>query len=163
MDVFDLLPICAVVGQELFCVHAGLSPSINSIDEINQYNRKREIEGPISDLLWSDPEDSIKGWTESPRGAGFLFGKNVVDKFNGINNIECIIRAHQQVDPYHYMFDKKLCIIWGAPNYLYRCGNNAVILEIGENMERHFNIFETAPDDIQKFPKGRTPVPEYFL
>ena len=31
----------------------------------------------MCDLLWSDPED-IDGWGVSPRGAGYLFGSEVV-------------------------------------------------------------------------------------
>ena len=31
----------------------------------------------MCDLLWSDPED-IDGWGLSPRGAGYLFGGDVV-------------------------------------------------------------------------------------
>ena len=30
-------------------------------------------EGPMCDLLWSDPEDRF-GWGLSPRGAGYIFG-----------------------------------------------------------------------------------------
>jgi serine/threonine-protein phosphatase 4 catalytic subunit len=33
----------------------------------------------------------------SPRGAGFLFGSDVVDQFNHNNDIELIARAHQLV------------------------------------------------------------------
>lgn len=33
----------------------------------------------MCDLLWSDPED-IEGWGQSPRGAGYLFGGDVVKK-----------------------------------------------------------------------------------
>ena len=56
------------------CVHGGLSPNITTIDEIRAIDRKEvPHEGPMCDLLWSDPED-IKGWGLSPRGAGYLFG-----------------------------------------------------------------------------------------
>lgn len=33
----------------------------------------------------------------SPRGAGFLFGSDVVEQFNHNNDIELIARAHQLV------------------------------------------------------------------
>lgn len=33
----------------------------------------------MCDLLWSDPED-IDGWGISPRGAGYLFGGDVVQQ-----------------------------------------------------------------------------------
>jgi serine/threonine-protein phosphatase 4 catalytic subunit len=31
--------------------------------------------------MWSDP-DEITGWSVSPRGAGYLFGGDIVEKFN---------------------------------------------------------------------------------
>ena len=39
----------------------------------------------------------ITGWGMSPRGAGFLFGSDVVEQFNHNNDIELIARAHQLV------------------------------------------------------------------
>ena len=50
----------------------------------------------MCDLLWSDPEDCT-GWGVSPRGAGFLFGADVVRSFCHQNDIEIICRAHQLV------------------------------------------------------------------
>jgi len=46
--------------------------------------------------MWSDPqEDGTNGFTFSPRGAGFLFGKDIVDKFLHSNNMQRVYRAHQ--------------------------------------------------------------------
>ncbi len=47
----------------------------------------------MCDLMWSDP-DEITGWNVSPRGAGFLFGGDIVAEFNRVNNITMIARAH---------------------------------------------------------------------
>ena len=68
-----------MIGDQIFCVHGGLSPSINSLDQIRTIDRKQEVphEGAMCDLLWSDPDD-VKGWQLSPRGAGYLFGGDVV-------------------------------------------------------------------------------------
>ena len=41
----------------------------------------------------------IDGWGLSPRGAGYLFGGDVVEKFNNQNNLQLIARAHQLVLP----------------------------------------------------------------
>lgn len=39
----------------------------------------------------------IEGFSLSPRGAGYIFGGDVVEKFNRTNNVELICRAHQLV------------------------------------------------------------------
>ena len=39
----------------------------------------------------------IEGWTLSPRGAGYVFGGNIVEEFNRANSIDLILRAHQLV------------------------------------------------------------------
>ena len=72
-------------------------------------DRKQEVphDGAMCDLMWSDPED-IEGWGLSPRGAGYLFGGDVVAKFNEINHIDLIARAHQLVmEGYKTMFPAK--------------------------------------------------------
>ena len=77
-------------------------------------------DGPMCDLLWSDPEDTT-GWGVSPRGAGFLFGSDVVREFNMTNNIDLICRAHQLVmEGYKWHFNETVLTVWSAPNYCYR-------------------------------------------
>jgi serine/threonine-protein phosphatase 4 catalytic subunit len=65
--------------RQVFCVHGGLSPAISALDQIRTIDRKQEVphDGAMCDLLWSDPEN-IEGWGLSPRGAGYLFGGDVV-------------------------------------------------------------------------------------
>lgn len=40
--------------------------------------------------------------------------------------------------------------MWSAPNYCYRFENLASILELDENLNEHFNIFEDAPENKKK-------------
>ena len=122
-------------GGAVLCVHGGLSPLIDSIDKIRLLDRKQEVphEGAMCDLLWSDP-DEIDGWGLSPRGAGFLFGADIVKCFNQKNDLSLICRAHQLVmEGFKEMFDNTIVTVWSAPNYCYRCGNVAAILELGED------------------------------
>ena len=73
--------------------------------------------------MWSDPEE-IDGWGLSPRGAGYLFGGDVVDKWNRQNGLVLIARAHQLVMEGHKeMFaNRSLVTVWSAPNY---CASDA--------------------------------------
>jgi len=109
-------------------LHGGLSPSIETLDNIRNFDRVQEVphEGPMCDLLWSDPDDRC-GWGISPRGAGYTFGQvcsgiicilplpllfktlidhlflimfsvqDISDQFNHTNNLKLIARAHQLV------------------------------------------------------------------
>jgi len=163
-EIFDYLSLSALIEDKILCVHGGLSPSINTLDQIRVIDRKQEVphDGAMCDLLWSDPED-IEGWGLSPRGAGYLFGGNVVKTFNHTNGLDLIARAHQLVmEGYKYMFDKTLATVWSAPNYCYRCGNVAAILELDENRNANFKIFEAAPQEARGIP-AKKPAPDYFL
>lgn len=53
-------------------------------------------EGPMCDLLWSDPDDRC-GWGISPRGAGYTFGQDISEAFNHNNGLTLVARAHQLV------------------------------------------------------------------
>ncbi|CAN0562531.1 unnamed protein product, partial [Ectocarpus sp. 12 AP-2014] len=144
-DIFDYLSLSAIIDDKIFCVHGGLSPSINTLDQASLLllDRKQEVphDGAMCDLLWSDPEE-IDGWGLSPRGAGYLFGGDVVDKFNETNDLQLIARAHQLVMEGHRSMFNSLVTVWSAPNYCYRCGNVAAILELDENLNQvtlHFH------------------------
>eukprot|EP01017_Pseudomicrothorax_dubius_P027791 TRINITY_DN3244_c0_g2_i1.p1 TRINITY_DN3244_c0_g2~~TRINITY_DN3244_c0_g2_i1.p1 ORF type:complete len:303 (-),score=55.18 TRINITY_DN3244_c0_g2_i1:185-1093(-) len=162
-DVFDYLPLGAVIEGKVLCIHGGLSPEIRTLDQIRTIDRKVEIphDGPFCDLMWSDPED-IETWAFNSRGAGWLFGWRVTKEFNHLNGLELICRAHQLVqEGYQYWFnDKNLVTVWSAPNYCYRCGNVAAILAFDENLNRNFKIFNNVPESKSINP--RTVLP-YFL
>ena len=78
--------------------HGGLSPSIDTLDNIRALDRIQEVphEGPMCDLLWSDPDDRC-GWGISPRGAGYTFGQDISQAFTSNNGLTLVARAHQLV------------------------------------------------------------------
>ncbi|VDP74550.1 unnamed protein product [Schistosoma curassoni] len=161
--VFDLLTIAALVGEKVLCVHGGLSPQIKTLDQIRTIDRHMEIphEGPFCDILWSDPDD-VAQWAVSPRGAGYLFGPKVTREFVELNGLESICRAHQLVhEGYKCMFDGRLITIWSAPNYCYRCGNIAAILEFQSPTQFDAKLFEAVPDEERVKPPLR--ITPYFL
>lgn len=201
-DMFDFLTLSVVINDQIFCVHGGkippfwalgvlgpgftsqllnlffcapgLSPSIHSIDQIKVIDRFREIphEGPMADLVWSDPDPDRDEFSLSPRGAGYTFGAQVVKKFLAVNNMNHILRAHQLCqEGYQVLYDDRLSTVWSAPNYCYRCGNMASVLEVSDTGERFFNVFAAAPENDavkdqqmnqDKSAEGGA-LPDYFL
>ncbi|KAK0637312.1 serine/threonine-protein phosphatase PP2A catalytic subunit [Bombardia bombarda] len=140
----------------VLCVHGGLSPLIDMVDKIRLLDRKQEVphEGAMCDLLWSDP-DEIDGWGLSPRGAGFLFGADIVKVFNHRNDLSLIARAHQLVmEGFKEMFDASIVTVWSAPNYCYRCGNVAALLELSED-DSGLGIFSRSNGDVGRSDGGQ--------
>lgn len=62
---------------------------------------------------------------------------------------------------YRYMFNDKLVTVWSAPNYCYRCGNIASIMQFTTVDQRTPVLFQAVPDSERVIPP-LTPTP-YFL
>jgi diadenosine tetraphosphatase ApaH/serine/threonine PP2A family protein phosphatase len=145
MHCFDLLPIAALIDTDVFSVHGGISPSLPFTERINLIERRVEIPdaGLLADLTWSDPEPTLKtAWRKNSRGAGWIFGREAVEKFTNLNRIKCITRSHQLArEGFEWPFAPtghgregalpgKLVNVWSAPNYAYKEGNLASFLKL---------------------------------
>eukprot|EP00966_Prymnesium_polylepis_P118882 2748077-Prymnesium_polylepis.1 len=99
-DVFNVLPFAALIDEKIFCVHAGLSPDLNSPQQLRAISRPTDVpdNGLLCDLLWSDPEADMSGWAENDRGVSYTFGADVVSKFLQKHDYDLIVRAHQVVE-----------------------------------------------------------------
>lgn len=166
-DTFDVLPLTALIENQILCQHGGLSPSIDTLDAVRHIDRVQEVphEGPMCDLLWSDPDDR-GGWGISPRGAGYTFGQDISEQYNHVNGLKLLARAHQLVmEGYNWCHDRNVVTIFSAPNYCYRCGNQAAVMEIDEHLKYTFLQFDAAPRDkdiVSEETLKRGP-PDYFL
>jgi diadenosine tetraphosphatase ApaH/serine/threonine PP2A family protein phosphatase len=150
-EVFDRLPVAAVVADRIICVHGGLSPTITYIDQLLTINRKHEISTealgmPVTpgiegtgmvDLTWSDPED-VPRFVPSRRGKGHLFGVSQTTKFLMINRCKFVARSHQLVQAgWEWKHNEKLVTVWSAPNYCYNSGNEACVMHVpGDNPDQ---------------------------
>lgn len=162
-DLFDCLPISAVVNNDTFCCHGGLSPSFDTIDQLRSIDRRVEVphEGTMCDLLWSDPDEK-NGWGQSPRGAGFTFGRDITESFNKRNGLKMICRAHQLVNEgFNWNHNQECVTIFSAPNYCYRCGNLASLMEMDEVGTYEFTQFDPSPTKVEDFVCSK--LPDYFL
>ena len=164
-ELFNLLPLAAIIDNKIFCLHGGLSPDLKTIDEIRELERKKDdvpSSGPMCDLLWSDPEERT-GWGVSPRGAGYIFGGDISQKFINTNNLLQINRAHQLVmKGFSWSHENLVCTLFSAPNYCYRCGNQAGIMEISDNFNKNIQQFEPNPIKRGKLDLTKR-APDYFL
>ena len=57
IESFECMPLVADVNGDYLCMHGGISPELNSVDDINKIDRFIEppLHGFLCDLLWSDP------------------------------------------------------------------------------------------------------------
>uniref|UniRef100_A0A8C2X0U5 Serine/threonine-protein phosphatase n=1 Tax=Cyclopterus lumpus TaxID=8103 RepID=A0A8C2X0U5_CYCLU len=118
MEAFDCLPLAALLNQQFLCVHGGLSPEINCLDDIRKLDRFKEPPafGPMCDLIWADPgEDYGSEKTSehfnhnSVRGCSYFFSYSAVCDFLVNNNLLSVIRAHEAQDV-SVFFSLLLCL-----------------------------------------------------
>ena len=164
-DVFDSLPISALIDDQVFCVHGGLSPYVTFLGQISMMHRTESKVGAFVDLLWSEPDDVSK-FVTNKKGKGFLFGKNQTLNFaynNGLikrssklgdvngPNHGFILRSHQiACNDCVWLHSNCLANVWSAPNYLDRLDNKGEFLRISPDQKPEFVEFEKDDKSSQR-------------
>jgi len=152
-EVFNVLPFAALIDEKIFCVHAGLSPDLNSPQQLRAITRPTDVpdNGLLCDLLWSDPEADMSGWAENDRGVSYTFGADVVSKFLQKHDYDLIVRAHQVVeDGYEFFADRQLVTIFSAPNYCGEFDNAGAVMSVDESLMCSFRILKPAEKEKPK-------------
>ncbi|KIM94300.1 hypothetical protein OIDMADRAFT_207485 [Oidiodendron maius Zn] len=146
-DCFNCLPIAAIIDDKIFAMHGGLSPDLNSMEQIRRIMRPTDVPdaGLLCDLLWSDPEKEITGWSENDRGVSFVFGSDVVSRFLQKHDMDLICRGHQVVeDGYEFFAKRQLVTVFSAPNYGAEFDNAGAIMSVDESLLCSFQILKPA-------------------
>jgi serine/threonine-protein phosphatase PP1 catalytic subunit len=136
-ELFNYLPVAAIIDDKILCMHGGLSPELKNIQSISEISRPTDIPdtGLLCDLLWSDPDKDVVEYDENDRGVSVIFGEKIVQDFNKKNDLDLIIRAHQVVDDgYEFFAQRQLITIFSAPNYCGEFDNSAGIMIIDESL-----------------------------
>ncbi|RZC82647.1 hypothetical protein C5167_045433 [Papaver somniferum] len=144
-DCFNCLPVSAIIDDKILCMHGGLSPEMESMDQIRAIERPVDVpdQGLICDLLWADPDRDIKGWGENDRGVSFTFGADKVAEFLKKHDLDLICRAHQVVeDGYEFFADRQLVTIFSAPNYCGEFNNAGALMSVDASLLCSFQILK---------------------
>lgn len=154
---FNALPLATIINDKIFVVHAGLPRQRGvTIGDLQGIYRCREIPLPtecatetdvmFGDLLWSDPVSDIEDWRESSRGIGIEFGERITKDFLETNNLELVIRSHEDCpDGYMEFHSHKLYTVFSASNYTAADSNfGAVCLFMGSDKSPEFRLHKTA-------------------
>lgn len=149
-DSFNTLPLAALMNDQYFCCHGGISPDLQTPEDLNKINRFREppTRGLMCDILWADPvenydeevTDNAPFIPNSIRGCSYAYTFRAVLKFLQRNNLLSVIRAHEAQDAGYRMYKRSpetgfptLLTIFSAPNYLDTYKNKAAVLKYGNN------------------------------
>jgi diadenosine tetraphosphatase ApaH/serine/threonine PP2A family protein phosphatase len=94
-ELFAYLYNAVLVEERYLLIHGGLPPQANTMEDLAFAHIHHPKERFLEDMLWSDPDNVIKGVRESPRGAGRLFGENVTNEVLKRFNTKILIRGHE--------------------------------------------------------------------
>ena len=154
-NLFNILPITALVGEKILCMHGGLAYDLKNIDQLKTIKRPTEIPdaGLLCDLVWSDPDESLyfDFCTNKERGISVCFSKKKVEEFTKENDLDLICRAHQVVEEgFQFFANMKLITVFTAPNYMEEFDNNGGILEVNEDMICSLHVLKPDKSNISK-------------
>jgi len=142
-DCFNCMPVAALIEDKIFCCHGGLSPELERLVNILDIPRPTDVpdQGLLCDLLWSDPDPFMNGWSNNVRGVSYTFGHDVIEEFLDRHDLDLIVRAHQVVeDGYEFQASRRLVTLFSAPNYCGEFDNAGAIMSITSDLLCSFKI-----------------------
>lgn len=148
MELFSYMPVAAIINKQILCVHGGIGPEINSLDQIAAIQRPLEDYNQVivNALLWSDPSDIIKFFHPSQRGMGYLFGETGLKTFLAENHMKVLIRGHECVtEGLDFKFNNELITVFSASNYCGSTGNTAGVLMVRANSSFQVQKYQPLP------------------
>lgn len=162
LSSFSWLPLAAVIDDEIFCVHGGISPYLTSLGKLSK------IERPITnyttlplieDMMWADVSKNNKhdSYIANTRGTGTVFSETQLDHFFKITGISSVVRGHQFIDcGVEYLFNSKLVTVFSASSYRIQKGkpkNKCGALVIGNLPTRPMRreSFDSSSYDSDQF------------
>ncbi|KFM29108.1 Serine/threonine-protein phosphatase BSL3 [Auxenochlorella protothecoides] len=162
-QLFNWLPLAAVIEDKVLCMHGGIGRSIHSMEQIAELARPLTMEDGgvvLMDLLWSDPttNDAVEGVQPSPRGPGLVtFGPDRVLEFCQANELQMIVRAHECVmDGFERFAHGRLITLFSATNYCGTANNAGAVLVLGRDLVMVPKLIHPLPPTTPRQPHSPT-------
>jgi diadenosine tetraphosphatase ApaH/serine/threonine PP2A family protein phosphatase len=145
IDLFNWLPVAALVEDAALCMHGGISPDLKSLDNIAAIQRPCDAgdKGLLCDLLWSDPEPGVGKWQANERGVSYVFGEEALRDTLKSLDLDLIVRAHQVMDQgYQFFAGRSLVTVFSASNYCGEFTNCGAVMKMDKELRCSFQIFK---------------------
>jgi diadenosine tetraphosphatase ApaH/serine/threonine PP2A family protein phosphatase len=138
VDVFEWMPIAAVVANDIFCVHGGIGPSLHRLSQIAELTRPVDESALLRELLWADPNPAFQNFNDGDRGRNVEFGPFALSKFFQANRLSFLVRGHQCVDGVVFTPGMNVATVFSSSNYQPLRPNRAGVLIIdAAGQKRH--------------------------
>ena len=157
-ELFEYLPLAALIGTNILCVHSGIGIHLRTINEIRNIRRPLRIsyDNPLTEemqiiieLLWSDPvlnptdaDNEINPYREYLKNDAMLrFGTDRIRVFLAQNDLDLIIRSHECVmDGADELEDMDVCTVFSCTDYGGVVENDAAIFHFQKNTNKLISL-----------------------
>jgi protein phosphatase len=148
LDAFAWMPIAAVIGGAVLCVHGGIGPELQTLSQL------AEVQRPLLDydtalvqgLLWSDPSPAIDTFQPNSRGIGYLYGSASLANFLATQGLKYLVRGHECVENgVEVQLERRLFTVFGASTYSGQGTNKAGIMIVRPDASKEIVVFPPIP------------------
>lgn len=93
--LFNHLYTAVIIDEKAVLIHGGMPSNAKSTRDLAYAHKKHPKQTHLEEMLWSDPQEALKGTQPSLRGAGNLFGSDVTKRLLKLLNVKVLIRGHE--------------------------------------------------------------------
>ncbi|MDI6805984.1 MAG: metallophosphoesterase family protein [Candidatus Bathyarchaeia archaeon] len=93
--LFAWLYNAVLVEEHYLMIHGGLPIKAETIEDLAYAHATHPKQSFLEEMLWSDPNEMVKEFCASPRGAGKLFGEKITKEALRKFNVKVFIRGHE--------------------------------------------------------------------
>ncbi len=141
-ELFSHLYTAVVVENRCILLHGGVPSAARALDDVAYAHAKHPAESHLEEILWSDPEEGLKGTYPSPRGAGRLFGQDVTERFLKLVSANVLVRGHEPADVgYKINHDGRVLTLFSRKGEPYFNSQGAFLqLNLADKIEDAFQL-----------------------